>query len=147
MKKKYVIYSIIAIAVSIGSYFIGRLLAPEVKPKQDVIRTVLPAKVVTDLAVQQLNADIQGTITKKDKESITFLTSKGTSIKAYEEPQGITTLVKTDTSAIRFEDLKVGDEIEGGISVVVSEESTVGKTGQRKVGDVILHYITVTQSQ
>lgn len=147
MKKKYIVYFVIALFVSVVSYLVGGLLAPEVKPRQDIVRTVLPPKVVTDFAVQQLNADIQGTITAKDNQSVTFITSKGTTVKAYEEPQGITTLVKADELPITLAELKVGDKINGGISVVVSEESTVGKTGQRKVGDVILHYVTVAQTQ
>ncbi|MFI5265138.1 MAG: hypothetical protein ACHQT7_00120 [Candidatus Levyibacteriota bacterium] len=148
MKKNY-IYILLTGLICSTSFIIGlNMRSKQIVPQNEptIIRKVLPDKIVTDYQLQQLNANFTGKIVAVAADHVTIETQNGTRFDGYNEPQGITNVVSVGSGQpMKFGDIKIGNTIVGGMNVILSKESTVGTTGQRKVGDVILHYIQIGQ--
>ncbi len=121
----------------------GIVLSLVTPPKEVIIRKTLPLMLTKNLTLQQLSANVTGKIIVKDTISFT-LESNGNQIKIYNEPRGITSFTDTvSKNELAYEEVKVGDTVSGGVSIVVSEENAVGRTGDRKPGDIIGHHFNV----
>ena len=149
--KKIIIYTVALVVMCGIAYFIGQMFASSKSSSSlgttKIVRQVLPKKVLKDYSLQKMNANMVGTITAVSKDFMTIQTPNGTTFKGYNEPQGITSLVDSSGKELKFSDLKVGEKLVGGISIVVAEEAMVGSTGNRKAGDVVLHYIQVNNEK
>jgi hypothetical protein len=143
MKKIYffiVGFIVVCILGGVVGYFIARSTAP----KPAIIRTSLPNN-VANYSLNNLTADFKGKIIKKGVDFLTIRTAGGTEFNGYYNPQGISTFVDANTEQpISFDSLQVGNQLSGGISIVGSTSSAEVTTGQRKLGDVILHYVRVS---
>lgn len=132
------------------SFLIGRVLGTrtemvDITESVEVVRQVLPQKIVSEYSFQRLNADVSGEVTALGDNYITVKSLNGTVFNAYNEPQGITTVVNSQNETVAFENITIGDKLSGGISIVTNEDLTVGSTGSRQPGDIILHYIQITK--
>lgn len=149
--KKIIIYCIVSVVLFGCSYLLGQIFAPSKSSSSmqqtKIVREVLPKKILKDYSLQKMNANMTGTVTEVSKDNVTIQTPNGTTFKGYNEPQGITTVVDNTGKTLKFGDIKVGDNLVGGISIVVAEEAMVGSTGNRKAGDVVLHYVQVNNEK
>lgn len=143
MKTKIVLGIIIAF-VSILSFYLSYKIA---KRDTTIIKRneiAVPQEFILNPSLQVLSANIEGELTEKGNDYF-VLESGNNKVKIFIEPRGLTTFALSSQldKYIKYEDLKVGDTLKGGISIVISEESTIGMTGNKKRGDIIAHFFAV----
>ena len=143
MKRKLLFIFIISI-VGILSF----LVTYKVTNKNQILikknEITVPQEFVLNPSQQILSANVEGTLAEKADDYF-ILEADGHRVKIFIEPRGLTSfLLSSDmTKYIDYDELKVGDTLKGGVSIVVSEESTIGMTGERKRGDIIAHNFVV----
>lgn len=104
----------------------------------------LPEEFITSPALQAFSANIQGVVVNKGSDYF-VLEENARTVKLFLELNGITTFVPESNinTVLKFEDIKIGDRLKGGTSIVVSRESAVGMSAKRNRGDIIAHYFIV----
>ena len=143
MKRK-IIFIFIIIIVGILSFLVTYKVANEDKIVIKKNEIAVPQEFVLNPSLQILSANVEGTLAEKADDYF-ILEADGHRVKIFIEPRGLTSfLLSSDmTKYIDYDELKVGDTLKGGVSIVVSEESTIGMTGERKRGDIIAHNFVV----
>lgn len=142
--KKNLIFVIIFVFVCL-SFTGGYLIAKKDKTVEVVEEIPVPNEFTNNPALQQLNANVKGEIVEKNQEFFT-LEDSGRKVTLYYERNGISSFTNKEGGAnILYDDLSTGDYLEGGISVIISFDNTIGRTGNRKQGDIIAHSFTVTK--
>lgn len=140
MKNKKILILLIVCLIGIILGFFAALFS---QSKHLIIRNTLPTEIANNQTVQELSANIKGIIISKDQESFVLKTNSG-DIKIYYDPQGMSLFLKGNTNEeIPFKDLKVGDKLSGGVSIIISNQNIVGRLGKRRVGDIIAHNFNI----
>jgi hypothetical protein len=137
-KYKVIIFIVvIAIVFPLGIY----TGLQNIKNNTTYIRNTIPPKITSDMVIDQLFANIKGTIIEKGSDYLVVKDGEN-SIKAYYDKNGISTFVVANTtSEIKLESLKVGDIVAtGGISIFVSSNIPGGETGR-----ILIHYWQINQ--
>lgn len=137
-------------AILIGFIF-GAIIYKATNKTQNVnkaqeTKASLPSEFVLNPVVEEFIARIDGTVISKTKDSF-ILEKNGNRATLHIEPRGITTFVGEkggETKELDFNQVEAGDYLNGGVSVIVSVGNAVGRTGNRKPGDIIAHYFSVT---
>ena len=143
MKRK-IIFIFIIIIVGILSF----LVTYKVTNKNQILikknEITVPQEFVLNPSLQILSANVEGKLAEK-AEDYFMLESGNNKVKIFLEPRGLSSFALSSNldKYIKYEDLKIGDNMKGGVSIVVNEESTVGMTGDRKAGDVVAHFFYV----
>lgn len=125
--KLLIFFSIFFVANLFGG-LVGLLV---IEKKQTIIRKELPSKIVQDLTVTQLYANISGTIEERGSNYIVVNNMENT-IKAYYDPNGISDFTNFETKEkIAFDELRKNDiVVDGGISIYISSTIQNQPTGQ-----------------
>lgn len=100
-----------------------------------------PPEFLTSPLIGTFYANVEGTVRDKKKDFM-ILQKDNKIIKVLiAEDSGLTTFGK-GKNEIKFEDIKIGDSLKGGISIIVKPTpSDISK--QRKIGDIVGHRFTV----
>lgn len=99
-------------------------------------------------AVDSMHANVSGIVKQKEPDYF-VLESDGETLTIYlEEATGLTSFTKRTnlgSENIHYEDIKTGDSLKGGISIISNPESAVGLSKPRNPGDIIGQNFTVTR--
>lgn len=142
MKTKLIL--IVSILLCILSFW----LAYRITNKNRVVikknEIAVPQEFILNPSLQQLSANVEGGLVEKAKDY--FILGAGNNrVKIFIEQRGLTSfLLSSDlTKYIEYDNLKIGDTLKGGVSIVIDEESAIGMSGIRKRGDIIAHNFVV----
>lgn len=133
---------LIVLSTALGLIF-GVMISLTQSEKEIIVRKTLPLELTKNLTLQQLSANVEGVVAAKNNEFF-IVETNNQQITVYYEPRGLTSFTdKSSRGELKYEDLKIGDKVSGGISIIISSENAVGRTGNRKPGDVIAHHFNV----
>ena len=154
MRKLYIGLIFMILTVSgfwLGFWFEGRVLnsgkqpIPILSSKENL---PLPEELITNPTVDKLMANTEGKVVEKKVSDFT-LEKDGIKLKIYLEDERGITRFRFETPQgfedIGYEDIKVGDYLQGGISVFTSQSSARILSPKRNVGEVIAHTFNVTR--
>lgn len=143
MKTKIILLAIV-IAAFILSFYISYGLSN--KPKVTIKKNIIPVpqEFILNPYLQKLSANIEGKLIEKGKDYF-VLESNNNKVKLFMEPRGLTffALLSNPNEEVEYEDIKIGDSLKGGVSIIVSEENAIGMSAKRNRGDIIAHYFIV----
>ncbi|MBI2523455.1 hypothetical protein HYW19_03625 [Candidatus Woesearchaeota archaeon] len=131
---------LIAIIVVIG-LAVGFIIERQISEKNP-----LPLEFLANPIVDKLYANAEGTVVAKTEDSMT-LEKNGRQITMFiEERVGLTTffLEQNQSIQISFNEVNVGDNLVGGVSIVLSPQGAIGLPN-RNIGDVIAHRFSVSR--
>lgn len=140
--RKLVIFVIVIILISSAVYYVSHNISQEWLAGGNNRKTEKDPQILRIHSfLQQINASTEGIVAEKNDEYFILSDDKGNQLKLFYEPRGLTSFsdLKDLSKDIPYSDIKVGDRLKGGISIIVSKENAVGKTGNRKLGDMIAH--------
>lgn len=144
--RRYLIIFIIFV-LSFLSLVLGFIITKKDKIVEVERKIPLPNEFTANPSLQQLNANIKGKIVEKGEDSF-ILEYERKRVTLYIEPRGLTTFARGDyTNEIPYSEVSVGDYVEGGVSIIISRENTVGRSGNRKQGDIVAHFFRVIAKQ
>lgn len=104
----------------------------------------VPQEFVLNPSLQNLYANIEGKLIEKGEDYL-ILESNGKKVKLFMEFNGLTSfaLLSSPSGTLDDHDLQIGDTLKGGISILISDNSGIGMSTQRKRGDIIAHRFMV----
>lgn len=124
---------------------IGSLLGFLNTENKKIVRKALPTRIIQELTLTQLNANVSGTITNKTENSFILETKDGP-ITIYLEERGLTQFTKmSNNEEVDFGSIENGDVVTGGISIIVEESELIGLSSTRKLGDILAHSFVLIQ--
>lgn len=142
MTNKIWIYTISAMVLGL---IIGSLLGFLNTENKKIVRKALPTRIIQELTLTQLNANVSGTITNKTENSFILETKDGP-ITIYLEERGLTQFTKmSNNEEVDFGSIENGDVVTGGISIIVEESELIGLSSTRKLGDILAHSFVLIQ--
>lgn len=106
----------------------------------------LPPEFLASPLIDTFYANVEGRVVTKTADSLTLQKDGNKLTMFIEEDTGLTSFSlssKQGLQTLDFDDVRVGDYIKGGISIIATPSSAVGLSKPRKVGDVIAHRFTV----
>ena len=143
MKRK-IIFIFIIIIVGILSFLVTYKVANEDKIVIKKNEIAVPQEFVLNPSLQILSANIEGKLAEKADDYF-ILESGSNKVKIFLEPRGLTSFALSSSlnEHIDYNDLKIGDNLKGGVSIIVNSESAVGLSGNRNPGDIIANFFYV----
>lgn len=138
MKQTLLVLLIAAIGFAAG-FMVEYQLLPKEAP--------LPSALLENPVIDELYADAEGIVIAKNEDSITLDKSGRQIIMYMEEGAGITLFSWQSNHSLRmdFSEVKIGDSLKGGVSIVVLPESTRGLSKSRNIGDMIANRFLVSR--
>lgn len=125
------------IGLILGFVVNHQFLQPTVKPKT----LPLPGDFLSSSILSSLYANADGKVIAKTNDSFTIKKGPDTLVLSIKETVGITTFMEKTPQGfknIKFQDVKVGDEVKGGISITLQSSPT------RRSDEIIAHSFIVT---
>jgi hypothetical protein len=153
MKKKVILSLLFIIVISLSTIVVVFLVQSkkDIKPIVNLTNKQLPAKnlpveLIKNSVIDNLFANTEGYVSEKyDKHFI--LSNGNNTIKLYvEEDMNITNFYRGDSSKsnhILFSDIKVGDHLSGGVSIVPNKFGAEEFINRYNPGDIIAHTMIV----
>lgn len=138
--RRLILINVIAVLTGLlAGYLINSQVAKPATVSPESIP--LPANFLSSQVVTDLYANAEGVVIAKTEDSLTIKKGSDTLILSVKESMGLTTFFEKTPQGIKpikFQDIKAGDNIKGGISIVLQSTPT------RKKDEIIAHALTVT---
>lgn len=136
-KYSYLTLIILILIGFISGFLIDRWI-PKVSPKMQI---PLPSEFLVSPLIDSFYANVEGIVVEKKKDSM-VLEKDNQRIKIFiAEDMGLTTFTKKNNK-INYSDIKIGDNLKGGMSITV-KLTPANISTQRKAGDIVGHRFTV----
>lgn len=145
MMQRSVLLSIVLILVLILGVLSGFTLEKILflSPKTDSIP--VPVQSIQNPLIQHFLANANGEVTQKGEDYF-ILKHDGRTLKVYVDDDSQTSTFFEDTAGemktASFADIKIGDNLEGGVSIFNSL-ITADSVKQYKLGDIVAHRFTI----